>query len=71
MKIRFYTVTAMIRAARASVFYKETPGTFIECDDASEGFRSRYSGTEEGTNSRFYGRPAIRLGNCMMSNLDV
>ena len=44
---RCYTVTSLSRAAKISVFYKETPCTFIEGNDVSEGFRSRYPGTEE------------------------
>ena len=64
-------VTALSRAAKISVFYKETPCTLIERNDVSEGFLSLYSGTEEATNSRFVGRPAIRLENYMTSHRDV
>jgi len=70
-KYMCYTVTDLSRSAKISVFYKETPCTLVERNDVSEGFRSRYSGTEEDTKSRFIGRPAIRLENYMTSHLDV
>jgi len=37
---RCYTLTALSRAAKISVFYKETPCTLIERNEVSEGFRS-------------------------------
>ena len=66
-----YTVTDLSRAAKISLFYKETPCTLIEHNEVSGGFWSRYSGTEEDTNSRFVGRPAIRLENCMTSHFII